>query len=129
MEIVVKEKLLALTLLHLVAASAFAAPPERTFSANSPIEASVSLLPLSGNVGRETPFYSNYRPQLRAPNDESGVTCAVDLGSPEAKVEPGETAPAVLRCLDSLVVSRLPATLGMYEGGRKVGVATISVQP
>ncbi len=124
-----KEKLFALALLHLVAASAFAAPPERTFPANSAIEASVSLLPLSGNVGRETPFYSNYRPQLRAANNESGVTCTIDLGSPEAKVEPGETAPAVLRCLDPLVVSRLPATFGMYEGGRKVGVATISAQP
>ena len=123
-----KEKLLAISLLHLVAASAWAAPPERTFPANSPIEASVSLFPLSGNVGRETPFYSNYRPQLRIADNESGVTCAVDLGSPEANVEPGETAPAVLRCLDPLVVSRLPATFGMYEGGRRVGVATVSAR-
>lgn len=80
-------------------------------------------------MGRETAFYSNYRPQLRAANDASGVTCAIDLGSPEAKVEPGETASAVLRCLDPLVVSRLPATFHMVEGGRKVGVATIPAQP
>jgi hypothetical protein len=113
----------ALLSLTLACAIAHAAEPPQwlSFPKETPLNVSLTLLPLQGKVGRERPFYNGYRPQLRFAGMKDEVTCALTLPAPRDKVEPGETAELAAACIDSLKLRDDQLEFGVYEGGRKVG--------
>lgn len=109
-------------LLCLAAQPALAAPgPVIAYPADVATPATFRLLPTTGNVGRDTPFYSNYRPQFWFSAEQAGITCAVQLPAPREKVEPGETADVVLRCLEGFRVLDQQRQFKVTQGGRLVG--------
>ncbi len=97
------------------------APRTLEFPKASPLPASVTLLTRQGQVGRDTPFYSGYRPQLRFAGLKEDVTCALKLPPPRDKVDPGETTDLTATCLDTLRLREDRLEFGIYEGGRQVG--------
>ncbi|MFN3304407.1 MAG: hypothetical protein ACK44A_11880 [Roseateles sp.] len=112
-----------LTALLLAAAGPAAADEPKTlvFAKDSPHAATLTLLPLAGQIGRDRPFYNGYRPQLRFAGLKDDVTCALKLPEPREKVEPGETADLSATCLDTLRLREDRLEFGVYEGGRQVG--------
>lgn len=96
-------------------------PKTLEFPKASPLPASVTLLTRQGQVGRDTPFYSGYRPQLRFAGLQEDVTCALKLPPTRDKVDPGETTDLTATCLDTLRLREDRLDFGIYEGGRQVG--------
>ncbi len=101
------------------------APRTLEFPQATPLPVSVTLLPRQGQVGRDTPFYNGYRPQLRFAGMKDGVTCAIKLPPPRDKLEPGETADLTATCLASLRLREDQLDFSLYEGGRQVGRGTL----
>lgn len=91
-----------------------------TFSKDSELAASLTLLRREGKVGRDNPFYDNYRPQLQFIGAKE-VTCAVRIPKPQEKVDPGDTAEVKLVCLDDVRAPANDLSFVVLEGGRKVG--------
>ncbi|MFN6995692.1 MAG: hypothetical protein ACK4PH_15960 [Aquincola tertiaricarbonis] len=87
------------------------------------------LIAREGKVGRDGPFYDNYRPQLRFSADKHEISCTVRLAPPREKVEPGETAEVALRCTEPFHVFEKNKSFVAYEGGRKVGEGRLRDQP
>jgi len=125
----IPSRLLALAALVLTAPFALAAtaPKLITLPQQQDIPASITLLKADGKIGRDNPFYDNYRPQLKFSAGRDAVTCAVRLPPPQEKVEPGETTTVSLRCLDDVKLVEGRWAFTVYEGGRKVGEG--AVQP
>jgi len=96
-----------------------------TFPKNSELAASVTLLERQGKVGRDNPFYDNYRPQLQFAGAKEGVTCAVRIPKPQEKVDPGETSAVKLVCLDDVKAPENDLSFIVFEGGRKVGEGSL----
>ena len=92
-----------------------------TFAKEKEITASVTLLKAEGKIGRDNPFYDNYRPQLKFSAEPEAVTCAIRIPKPAEKVDPGETAPVLVKCIESFKVEEGKLSFSMHEGGRKVG--------
>jgi translation elongation factor EF-Tu-like GTPase len=91
-----------------------------TFPAVKSAPATLKLLPAEGKVGRDTPFYSNYRPQVWFSAENEGITCAVQLPPPREKVEPGETADVQLSCLEAFRSFEKRPQFTVTQGGRLV---------
>jgi hypothetical protein len=96
-----------------------------SYPAATPTSATLRLLPASGQVGRDTPFYSNYRPQVWFSAEKEGVTCAVLLPPPREKVEPGESAKVYLNCLDGFRVFETRRQFTVTQGGRLVAEGSL----
>lgn len=114
----------ALPLLMCCASLALAADPKDRrveYPAAADTPASLTLIAREGKVGRDNPFYDNYRPQLRFSADKHEVSCTVRIAPPREKVEPGETAEVALRCTEPFHVFEKNKSFVAYEGGRKVG--------
>ena len=113
-------------LLGLALHPAAAAPGQViAYPAEVALPATLKLLPASGQVGRDTPFYSNYRPQFWFSAEQAGITCAVHLPAPREKVEPGETAEVVLHCLEGVRVQAQQRQFKVTQGGRLVAEGTL----
>ena len=97
-----------------------------TFPKDSELAASVTLLKREGKVGRDNPFYDNYRPQLQFIGAKASVTCAVRIPKPQEKVDPGETAGVKLVCLDDVKAPENDLSFIVLEGGRKVGEGALT---
>lgn len=119
--------LLTLAAATLVGPAALAASTAKliTLPGQQDIPATVTLLKADGKVGRDNPFYDNYRPQLQFSAGQDAVTCAIRLPISREKVDPGETAPVSLRCLDDVKLVEGRWTFTVYEGGRQVGEGTV----
>ncbi len=86
------------------------------------LNATVTLLPFDGKLGRTHEFYNGYRPQLRFATDPPhDVTCVLQLPKPLEKVAPGQTADVEALCIEPLTLPENQFAFGMYEGGRQVG--------
>ncbi len=114
-------------LLGVISSATAGEPTPKTleFVKDRPLPARVTLLTRQGPIGRDTPFYNGYRPQLRFAGMKDGVTCALKLPPPADKLEPGETADLTATCLDTLRLSEDRLEFGVYEGGRQVGRGTL----
>ena len=108
------------------ASGTLAAEPKLiTYQSSVQTAATLKLLRGDGKVGRDTPFYSNYRPQVWFSGEKDGVTCAVRLLPPREKVEPGETAEVLLGCLEPFRVKEGQLQFKVTEGGRVVAEGSL----
>lgn len=85
----------------------------------------ITLLPRDGKVGRDNPFYDNYRPQVQFPAEREPVTCAVRVPQVLERVAPGQTADVALNCTGKFRVRQDEKSFVVIEGGRKVAVGTL----
>lgn len=125
MKIVHSLRLLALSLL-LGGTMAHAADPKVTVypeGVDTPV--AITLLQRDGKVGRDNPFYDNYRPQVQFPAEREPVTCAVRVPQALEKVAPGQTADVALNCTGKFSVRQDEKSFVVFEGGRKVAVGTL----
>lgn len=85
----------------------------------------LTLLARDGKVGRDNPFYDNYRPQVQFSAGPHAVTCTVRVPQALEKVEPGQTAELSLVCTEKFKVRSGDKAFVVFEGGRKVAVGTL----
>lgn len=105
----------------MVLGTASAAEPKvATFAAGVDTPARMSLLPRQGQVGRDNPFYDNYRPQIQFTAQKQPVTCTVRVPASTEKVEPGQTADVALNCSEQFKSLDTDRTFVVTEGGRRV---------
>ncbi len=78
-----------------------------------------------GKVGRDNPFYDNYRPQVQFSAGPHAVTCTVRVPQALEKVEPGQTADLSLVCAEKFKVRSDDKAFVVFEGGRKVAVGNL----
>jgi translation elongation factor EF-Tu-like GTPase len=90
---------------------------------NTPI--TVTLLTSDGKVGRASPFYDNYRPQVQFSASRKQITCAIRVPQEIEKVEPGQTADVAMICLEEFKVRPDETSFVVFEGGRKVAVGRL----
>ena len=95
-----------------------------TFAKEKEINASVTLMKAEGKIGRDNPFYDNYRPQLKFSAGPEAVTRAIRITKPAEKVDPGETTPVLVKCIESFKVEEGKFSFTMHEGGRKAAKAS-----
>jgi translation elongation factor EF-Tu-like GTPase len=112
---------LILVSLLTVVGSSQAVSAATTLPAESSIPARLTLLPLHGAVGRETPFYRGYRPFFVFAGSKAQVACAIEPTGGEERVVPGQTAEVLLRCAEAATIDATAPTFIFLEGGRKVG--------
>lgn len=108
-------------------AAAQAATETANFPAETAIPAELTLLAVRGTVGRENPFYNGYRPTFVFAGGKAEVMCAVNLQDGQDKVDPGQTADVVLKCIEPVSVKPDKPTFVFKEGGRKVGEGAINL--
>lgn len=87
--------------------------------------ATLTLLTRDGKVGRDNPFYDNYRPQVQFSAEREQITCAVRVPQDLEKVEPGQTADVALNCSDRFKSRTDEKSFVVFEGGRKVAVGKL----
>ncbi|WP_017461788.1 hypothetical protein [Dyella ginsengisoli] len=115
-------RIIGLVLAAVVSTAAIAAAPHwLDFPAGAPLRATVTLLPKQGDVGRETPIYTGYAPQLAFHPGTAEVTCRLDLGDSDDGLAPGATRTVGVKCDDVLKVREDKLSFSLFEGGRKVG--------
>ena len=85
----------------------------------------LTLLARDGKVGRDNPFYDNYRPQVQFSATPQPVTCAVRVPQVLEKVEPGQTADLSMVCSEKFKSRSDEKSFVVFEGGRKVAVGTL----
>lgn len=105
---------------------AFAAKPQVVVypaAVNTP--AAITLLPREGKVGRDNPFYDNYRPQVQFSAERDPVTCTVRVAPSLEKVAPGQTADVALNCTETFKVREDQKAFVVLEGGRQVALGTL----
>lgn len=106
-------------------AGAPATPHWLSFPAEAPLRATITLLPKQGDVGRETPIFTGYAPQLAFHPGAAEVTCRLALGDSDDGLAPGATRTVGVKCDDVLKVREDKLSFIMLEGGRKVGTGVL----
>lgn len=120
---VARQLLFALSAAACCAPAALAAEPKDkpvAYPAGVDTPVSLTLLVRQDKVGRDNPFYDNYRPQLRFSAEKREITCTVRVAKPREQVAPGETADVALHCPEPFRVFERDKSFTVYEGGRKV---------
>ncbi|HEU4670630.1 MAG TPA: hypothetical protein VFR91_07965 [Dyella sp.] len=95
------------------------------FPADAPLRATITLLPKQGDVGRENPVFQGYAPVLAFHPGSDDVSCRLDPGGQDARLDPGATQTVGLDSFEALKVRDDKLRFAVIEGGRKVGVGTL----
>ncbi len=109
------------------AATAVADAPV-VFAAQAPIAVTLNLLQADGKSGRQSPIHNNYRPQVRFPLAAEEPTCTVQLPAESPSLEPGQSSAATLSCDAEIKVERSQPSFAMFEGGKQVGLGTVTLR-
>lgn len=98
------------------------------FAAQAPIAVTLNLLQADGKSGRQSPIHNNYRPQVRFPLAAEEPTCTVQLPAESPSLEPGQSSAATLSCDAEIKVERSQPSFAMFEGGKQVGLGTVTLR-
>lgn len=113
-----------LTLMALLSATVHAQTTSYTYSKGQDVKAIIHPYARSGDIGRATGMFHNYRPEFRPGGKHPGITCQLVLSPKDHIIEPGSTEGATLICDESVTLMGKEQKYTILEGGRLVGEAT-----
>ena len=97
---------------------------ERTYAVGEQITVELTMYSAEDG-GRQTAFFSGYRPTIEFDHLDLSVTCAVQLPTDLERFEPGQTHLVGLECVDEVVAHPDEAGFVLLEGGKENGAGAV----